>query len=72
MNSISHRDGQSVQVKTLISMTAIVAQEKEEVTKEDGGLVVGLWEGVRRTQFRIDDKSSINSSSKPFAVSMPP
>lgn len=53
-------------------MTAIVAQEKEEVTKEDGGLVVGLWEGVRRTQFRIDDKSSINSSSKPFAVSMPP
>lgn len=41
-------------------------------TKKKRKFFLGHWEGVWRTQSRIDNKGSIYSGSKPFAVSMPP
>lgn len=44
----------------------------KNVTKKNGNFSSGHGERVGRAQLRVDDESSIDSGSKPFAMSMPP
>lgn len=44
----------------------------KNVTEKNGSFSFGHEERVGRAQLRVDDESSIDSSSKPFAMSMPP
>ncbi|KAF9670908.1 hypothetical protein SADUNF_Sadunf13G0118000 [Salix dunnii] len=41
-------------------------------TKKNGNFTPGHGEWIWRTQFRMNDQSTINGGSKPFTMSMPP